>query len=123
LVTRPPGSDASETQTLAMRHVSTSLQVGSRLRPVVVEVDLHVGAGEIVGLVGESGSGKSMTARTIANALPPGARVTGQVLLDGADLLTMDRRRRRSVQRSIGMIFQDPRAYIDPLWRVEDHLT
>jgi oligopeptide/dipeptide ABC transporter ATP-binding protein len=90
---------------------------------VVLDVDLEVGAGEIVGLVGESGSGKSMTARTIANALPPGARVTGQVLLDGEDLLAMDRRQRRLVQRSIGMIFQDPRAYIDPLWRVEDHLT
>jgi oligopeptide/dipeptide ABC transporter ATP-binding protein len=35
----------------------------------------------------------------------------------------MPRRRRRSVQKAIGMIFQDPRAFIDPLWRVEDHLT
>jgi oligopeptide/dipeptide ABC transporter ATP-binding protein len=37
--------------------------------------------------------------------------------------LTMTRRRRRAVQKAIGMIFQDPRAFIDPLWRVEDHLT
>lgn len=109
--------------TLALQGMSTSLRVGSGLRPVVLGVDLEVRAGEIVGLVGESGSGKSMTARTIADALPPGARSSGSVLLEGEDLLAMSRRRRRAVQPAIGMIFQDPRSFIDPLWRVEDHLT
>jgi oligopeptide/dipeptide ABC transporter ATP-binding protein len=109
--------------TLELIDVSTSLLVGSRLRPVVVGVDLALRPGEIVGLVGESGSGKSMTARTIAGALPRGAVATGSVRLNGEDLLTMTRRRRRAVQPAIGMIFQDPRAYIDPLWRVETHLT
>ena len=108
---------------LELRDVSTSLLIGSRLRPAVLNVDMVIRAGEIVGLVGESGSGKSMTARTIAGALPAGAVATGSVLLDGEDLLTMTRRRRRMVQKAIGMIFQDPRAFIDPLWRVEDHLT
>ena len=89
----------------------------------MLDVDIILRAGEIVGLVGESGSGKSMTARTIAGALPAGAVATGSVLLDGEDLLTMPPRRRRAVQKAIGMIFQDPKAFIDPLWRVEDHLT
>ena len=109
--------------TLELERVTTSLRIGGRLRPVVLDIDMQVRAGEIVGLVGESGSGKSMTARTIANALPSGAVARGAVRLDGEDLLAMSRRRRRAVQPSIGMIFQDPRAYIDPLWRVEDHLT
>ena len=122
-MTAPGASRAPGDVTLALERVSTSLRVGSRLRPVVVEVNLDVGAGEIVGLVGESGSGKSMTARTIADALPPGATVAGEVLLNGDNLLAMNRRRRRELQPSIGMIFQDPRAFIDPLWRVEDHLT
>ena len=117
-----PSTQAGEV-TLELRGVSTSLLVGARLRPVVLDVDMVLRAGEIVGLVGESGSGKSMTARTIAGALPRGALTTGAVLLDGEDLLTMTRRRRREVAPAIGMIFQDPRAYIDPLWRVEDHLT
>ncbi len=109
---------------LILEGVSTSLVVGAALRPVILDIDMAVGAGEIVGLVGESGSGKSMTARTIAGALPRGAVTTGEVLLDGENLLTMSKRRRRQVQASrIGMIFQDPRAYIDPLWRVEDHVT
>jgi oligopeptide/dipeptide ABC transporter ATP-binding protein len=109
--------------TLALEQVTTSLMVGSRLRPVIIDVDITLRAGEIVGLVGESGSGKSMTARTIANALPPSSTATGSVLLNGENLLTMRRRRRRAVQPQIGMIFQDPRAFIDPLWRVEDHMT
>jgi oligopeptide/dipeptide ABC transporter ATP-binding protein len=120
-----PTTQGDETGAVALelRGVSTSLLVGSRLRPAVLDVDMLIRAGEIVGLVGESGSGKSMTARTIAGALPAGAVATGSVLLDGEDLLTMTRRRRRVVQKAIGMIFQDPRAFIDPLWRVEDHLT
>jgi len=122
-MTGPEAAGAAGDVTLALRRVSTSLRVGSELRPVVVDVDLDVGAGEIVGLVGESGSGKSMTARTIADALPPGARASGEVLMGGENLLAMSRRRRRAMQPSIGMIFQDPRAFIDPLWRVEDHLT
>jgi len=122
-MTGPTASNDPREVVLALKRVSTSLRVGGRLRPVVIDVDLEVGAGEIVGLVGESGSGKSMTARTIADALPPDAAVSGEVLLHGENLLAMNRRRRREVQPSIGMIFQDPRAFIDPLWRVEDHLT
>lgn len=122
-MTGSDSSGAAPEVTLALKRLSTSLRVGSQLRPVVVDVEIEVGAGEIVGLVGESGSGKSMTARTIADALPPGAAVSGEVLLRGENLLAMNRRRRREVQPSIGMIFQDPRAFIDPLWRVEDHLT
>lgn len=119
----PQSPNKASEITLALRRVSTSLSVAGQLRPVVVDVDLEVGAGEIVGLVGESGSGKSMTARTIADALPADAAVSGEVLLNGDNLLAMNRRRRSEVQPSIGMIFQDPRAFIDPLWRVEDHLT
>ena len=74
--------------------------------------------------MGESGSGKSMTARTIAGVLPRGALAEGELLLGGENLLAMPHRKRRDIQaKEIGVIFQDPRAYIDPLWRVEVHMT
>ena len=65
-----------------------------------------------------------MTARTIAGVLPDGAVSMGMLHLGGENLLEMSRRRRRGVQaKEIGMIWQDPRAYIDPLWRIEVHMT
>ncbi len=88
------------------------------------DVSFTIGRGEVVGLVGESGSGKSMTARTILRLLPPQARARGEILLDGVDLLRVPRRALRQVRaRRIAMIFQDPRAHIDPLWTSGDHLT
>jgi oligopeptide/dipeptide ABC transporter ATP-binding protein len=109
---------------LTLDEVTTYLRVGRQLKPVIVRVDLELRPGEILGLVGESGSGKSMTARTIAGVLPDGATTDGAIRLDDVDLLTMSRRDRRAVQaKEIGVIFQDPRAYVDPLWRVAVHMT
>jgi oligopeptide/dipeptide ABC transporter ATP-binding protein len=109
---------------LSLQEVTTYLRVGKELKPVILRVDLHIDPGEIVGLVGESGSGKSMTALTIGGVLPRGAVTEGRLLLDGENLLEMPRSRRREVQaKKIGFVFQDPRAYIDPLWRVGDHMT
>lgn len=79
-------------------------------------LDLSLAPGEVLGLVGESGSGKSLTALAIAGLLPPEARVTGRVLLDGEDLLTlpeaaMDARR----GAAIGLVFQEPMQALNPL--------
>ena len=125
----PVAVDSSNTTertglSLSLEGVTTYLRFGRELKSVISRVDLRIEPGEIVGLVGESGSGKSMTARTIAGVLPRGAVTEGALLLGGENLLEMPRRRRRDVQaKEIGVIFQDPRAYIDPLWRVEVHMT
>ncbi len=82
-------------------------------------VDLEVGAGETLGVVGESGSGKTVTMLAAMGLLPPPyCTVTGQVLLDGRDLLTMDARELRAVRgREIGMVFQDPMTSLHPSTR------
>jgi oligopeptide/dipeptide ABC transporter ATP-binding protein len=109
---------------LELRGVTTELLIGGRMVPIVNDVSFAVARGEVVGIVGESGSGKSMTARTILRLLPERARTHGQVLFDGDDLLSLPARGLRALRaRRIGMIFQDPRAHIDPLWRAGDHLT
>ncbi|MFI9328375.1 ABC transporter ATP-binding protein [Kitasatospora sp. NPDC052868] len=93
-------------------------------RPILDGVSLGVAAGEAVALVGESGSGKSVTARAALGLFPPGARVGGLVRVDGVELVGADQASLREVRTAkASMIFQDPRAGINPVRRVGDFLT
>lgn len=114
----------SGTPTLELESLTTSLSSGGRLQAVVLGLDLRIDRGEIVGVVGESGSGKTVTVRSIVGALPSHAVLEGSIRVQGEELVGVSRRRLREIRgKHIGMIFQDPRAYIDPLWRVGTHMT
>src|SRR5690606_32240388 len=93
-------------------------------RPVLDEVDLRVAAGEVVGLVGESGSGKSTTARAVLRLLPEGARARGRVAVAGTDVLAAGPGELTELRaRRVAMVFQDPRAVLNPVRRIGDFLT
>src|SRR5215469_103474 len=94
------------------------LSIGDR--DVLHAVDLHVKPGACVGLVGESGSGKGLTALASLGLLPRLARVkAGRILLGGEETLTPGRDRTAQVRGSgIAMIFQSPRAALNPVLRV-----
>ena len=91
-----------------------------REREAVAGVSLSIGAGEIVGLVGESGSGKTVTAMSVAGLLPrKQCEYSGQILLDGVELLHADRAELRKIQgREIGVVFQEPQSALDPLMKI-----
>jgi oligopeptide/dipeptide ABC transporter ATP-binding protein len=77
-----------------------------------------VETGKTLGIVGESGSGKSVATQTIMG-LTRGARVSGQALFEGIDLLAMSPKELRSVRGAqVGMIFQDPLSSLHPYYRV-----
>jgi peptide/nickel transport system ATP-binding protein len=87
---------------------------------VVRGVSLQVGRGEVVGLVGESGSGKTLTALSVLRLVPPPARISGQIRLDGTgDLLALPDRELRQVRGGrIGFVFQEPMAALNPVYTI-----
>ncbi|MFT3871985.1 MAG: ABC transporter ATP-binding protein [Nocardioides sp.] len=104
---------------LEMRDVGVTYHSGTNAVPAVRHVDLTVSRGEIVGLAGESGCGKSTLASTILRLQPASAEVTGQVLFEGEDVLTMrwgDLRTLRWAGASI--VFQGALHSLNPVHRI-----
>jgi oligopeptide transport system ATP-binding protein len=99
-----------------------SVDISLRLGTVraVDNVDLCARKGETLAVLGESGCGKSLTAKAITGLLDPGVRVSsGQVRLDGADLLTMNPKQRRTVAgHKLGIVFQDALTVLNPVYTV-----
>ena len=88
---------------------------------------LSIEKGETYGLVGESGQGKTVLALTIQQLLrcPPGKVESGEILLDGTDLLKLTPKQMRKTVRGsrIAMIFQDPMSCLNPVFTVGTIMT
>jgi peptide/nickel transport system ATP-binding protein/oligopeptide transport system ATP-binding protein len=78
-------------------------------------VSFDVERGSSFGLVGESGSGKSTTARMLCRLLTPDS---GEIRLDGDDILALHGAALKAFRRRVQMVFQDPFASLDPRWTV-----
>ena len=84
-------------------------------------VDLELRKGEVLAVVGESGCGKTVTAQAIMqlNPSPPARVVSGRILLEDRDLVSMREREIRRVRGGeISMIFQDPMTSLNPTARI-----
>jgi len=104
------------------------LSVHFRTRGGVVEairaVSLQIARGELVGIVGESGSGKSVTAFTLMGLLDANAEIpAGSARFGGMELIGARESELRDLRgREISMIFQNPRAALNPIRRVGDQI-
>jgi peptide/nickel transport system ATP-binding protein len=108
---------------LEIDQLTVQLPIEGQLRTVLHDVSLTLDAGEAVGLVGESGAGKSMTARAVARLLPKRAATEGSIRFGGTDVLRAEGRALRALRDDIGMVFQDPRAHVNPVRRIGDFMT
>jgi peptide/nickel transport system ATP-binding protein len=109
---------------LRVEDLTVRYRTGDGPLPAVRGVDLVVRAGEVVGLAGESGCGKSTLASTVLRLQPKDAQVTGRVLVEGHDVLTMkwgDLRALRWAGASI--VFQGALHSLNPVHRVDRQIA
>jgi len=102
---------------LAVRNLTTAFRVDDEWTTVVKGISFDIGQRETVAIVGESGSGKSVTALSIMGLLPAAnSRATGEILLEGRDLLKLPENQMRHVRGNlISMIFQEPMTSLNPV--------
>jgi peptide/nickel transport system ATP-binding protein len=90
----------------------------------VQHVNISVGKGETLGIVGESGSGKSVTSYAVMRILDRAGRIAeGSVMFSGIDVKAATETQMRDLRgREISMIFQNPRAALNPIRKVGDQI-
>ena len=88
---------------IEFRNVSKVFKTKDREVTAVDDVTLTVEPGEILGVIGYSGAGKSTLVRLINGLDMP---TSGELLLDGTDVVGMPERKLREIRRNVGMIFQ-----------------
>jgi peptide/nickel transport system ATP-binding protein len=105
---------------LAVDNLSVAFKTRAGTVRALDGVSLSVNRGEMLGVVGESGSGKSVSAYAMLGILDPAGRVTGgTAMFGGVDLLKADEATMQDLRgRELSMIFQNPRAALNPIRRV-----
>lgn len=118
-----PGGPVDPDAVLSVRDLHVSFPTDDGLVKAVDGVSYDVYANEVLGIVGESGSGKSVSSLAVLGLLPPSARVTGQIIYRGTDLLQLKEKDKRRLRGSkLAMVFQDALAALNPVYTVGDQI-
>ena len=111
---------------LQVENLRTSFFTRKGVVKAVDGVSFHVHEGETFGIVGESGCGKTVTGLSILRLLPePGGRIVGgKIILDGTNLLELNKKEMRAVRgKMISMILQDPMTSLNPVYPIGDQIA
>ena len=120
------GRRAGNSGLLEVSNLSLHFDTYEGTLKVLDEVDISIGAGETVGIVGETGCGKSVLAKSILRLLPADTTryPNGTIAWSGENLLAARGRRLQQVRGTeIGMVFQDPMTFLDPLYSAGSYLV
>jgi len=110
---------------LEIKNLQLAFGAGKELLHAVDGVSFVLNEGETVCLVGESGCGKSVTALSIARLVPtpPAKYIGGEILLNGRDVLKMDKNELRSIRGGVvSYVFQEPSASLNPVFRIGNQI-
>ena len=110
---------------LDIRNLSVPLPPGADRAFAVEDLTLTLEKGEILCIVGETGSGKSLTAFATMGILPPNLPApSGEVMFEGRNLLRLPPAERRKLAgQRLAMIFQEPTAVLNPVYRVGEQVA
>jgi peptide/nickel transport system ATP-binding protein len=109
---------------LELRDLAVTYQSAGGEVPAVRGVSLALDAGQTLGIAGESGCGKSTIAAAILRLLPRSAKVGGQVLFEGEDVLTMSWGKLRAVRwAGASIVFQGAMHSLNPVRRIGNQIA
>jgi len=111
---------------LEVRNLSVVFDTEDGVVQAVDGVSYTIERGKALGIVGESGSGKSVSSLTVMGLtrFDSNARISGEVLFEGRDLLGADDAELRGMRGTeIAMIFQDPLSSLHPFYKIGDQLV
>ncbi|MGZ8566424.1 MAG: ABC transporter ATP-binding protein [Actinomycetota bacterium] len=109
---------------LSLRDVRITYQTQGGPVPAVRGVSIEVGKGEVVGLAGESGCGKSTIAGAVLRLLPKSAKIEGEIVLDGNDVLALKPGKLRALRwTGASIIFRGAMHSLNPVQRVGDQIA
>ncbi|HRO68521.1 MAG TPA: ABC transporter ATP-binding protein, partial [Pseudobdellovibrionaceae bacterium] len=110
---------------IEVKNLSIDFRTDDGVVHAVKNISFSIPRGKTVGLVGESGSGKSVTSLAVMGLLPtpPAKVVSGEILLDGEDLLKVPEPRLRDLRGNrMSMIFQEPMTSLNPVFTIGDQI-
>jgi oligopeptide/dipeptide ABC transporter ATP-binding protein len=110
---------------LEIKDLTTHFFTRAGVIKAVDNLSLRLHKDRVLGLVGESGCGKTVTALSVLNLVPyPGKIVSGSILFEGRDLLTLEPKEMRSIRGAkISMIFQEPMTALNPVFTVGNQIA
>jgi peptide/nickel transport system ATP-binding protein len=116
-------STPSDPPVVSVRDLRVKFVSRDRVVHAVNGLDFTLNRGEVLSIIGESGSGKSVTLRALMRLLPSKAEVSGQVSIDGHDIVRASTRQLEDIRGPVvSMIFQEPALAFDPVYTIGEQI-